>query len=369
MSHAPESEKAFGELLDLLKRIPEEYIVPERRAVDSTSAADGFRYALHTLQAALFTHAEADPDRPAFKRIVSPTRKMNGDNADAIYFESEISPGHAYLVKGNLAGAVYTSFTIEAGAGGGAYAERTSGIINDTHFDVGTDGSYEIRLGGEEQERNWIPLDPEACRISSRHYFEHVTPAASNPDLLVPLSIEAVDSVGPPPSWDDAKVAESIRRATTFVAGRTVDQPPRGETSPSWVSEVPNEFPTPESPGDMAYAAIDAAYSMAPYMIGPDEALVMTSRWPKCRFGNVNLWNFFTQSYDFSNRSIARNRANTVPEPDGSFHIIVAHEDPGVGNWLDSEGRGAGMVFWRYFLPEGEMHPIDSAVVKVSELR
>ena len=40
---------------------------------------------------ALFAHAEFDPDRPSFKRIVSPTRKFTGDNADAIYFETEIS--------------------------------------------------------------------------------------------------------------------------------------------------------------------------------------------------------------------------------------------------------------------------------------
>ena len=39
--------------------------------------------------------------------------------------------------------------------------------------------------------------------------------------------------------------------------------------------------------GQPAYAAFDAAYTMAPYALAPDEALVITGRWPTCRFGNV----------------------------------------------------------------------------------
>ena len=51
-------------------------------------------------------------------------------------------------MRGNLAGAVYTSFTMESGAAGGAYATQTSGVLNDTQMDVDADGNYEIRLGG-----------------------------------------------------------------------------------------------------------------------------------------------------------------------------------------------------------------------------
>ena len=370
MSQAPKTDEAWNELVATLGRVGSEFIVPERRALDEKTSADAYRYVSHVLQSALSAHAEFDPARPSFKRIVSPTRKFTGDNADAIYFETEISPDYAYTVKGNLSGAAYTSFTVEAGASGGAYPDRTCGVLNDTDIDVEDDGSYVITLGGSANDRNHLELPEDAGRITTRHYFEHAVPAAANQELLVPLSIEAIDPPSdPPPTWDDERVAASLQRVTTHLAQKTVDAPLPNAIRPTWVSAEPNVFPTPEQPGDMALSAFDAAYSMAPYVIGPDEALVMTSRWPDCRFGNVCLWNLSGQTYDYVNRTVARNRANTTLEDDGSFRMVIAHEDPGVGNWLDSEGRQMGMVFWRFFLPEGDHAPIDAEVVKLADLK
>jgi len=178
--------------------------------------------------------------------------------------------------------------------------------------------------------------------LTTRHYFETPEPAACDPDLVIPLSIELVEPVGPPPTWDDDRVAAAIQRVVNYVRGKTVEAPKPGELRPEWVSTVPNVFNKPEVPGDLAFSAFDAAYAMAPYVLGPDEALVIRSSWPKCRFANVVLWNRFLQTYDYVNRPVWRNRANTTLEPDGTWRMVIAHEDPGNGNWLDTEaGRSA----------------------------
>jgi len=31
--------------------------------------------------------------------------------------------------------------------------------------------------------------------------------------------------------------------------------------------------------------------------------------------------------------------------------MILAHRDPGLPNWIDTEGRPFGLVFWRFMLP------------------
>ena len=59
------------------------------------------------------------------------------------------------------------------------------------------------------------------------------------------------------------------------------------------------------------------------------------------------------------------NRKQTKLEPDGSFRMVIAHRDPGVSNWLDTEGRPFGMVFWRFFLPEGPIETPRAEVVPV----
>ena len=137
---------------------------------------------------------------------------------------------------------------------------------------------------------------------------------------------------------------------------------------PPFVSLTPNEFPTPQPPGDFGLAAFDAHYSMAPFFLGPDDALVITGRWPECRFANVCLWNRFQQTLDFRSRSVSLNRAQTVVESDGSFRIIIAHSDPGLPNWLDTEGNHFGLVFWRFFLVTGDAETPQATVTKLSEL-
>lgn len=364
-----ESRTAFRELLDALRDADERWLSDEWGMSDAGSIADGHRALLHILEGALATQFESDPLRPDFRRIVSPTRKMTGDNPDAVYFEAPIDPTHTYVIRGNVAGAVYTSITIEAGASDGRYSTRTAGVINDTGFDVDAEGNYEIRLGGEPSERNFLALEPDAARLTTRHYFETPEPAAADPYLQIPLTIEVDVPPGPPPTWDDQQVAAGIRRVVNYVRGKTVEAPRPGQLQPSWVSTTPNVFTKPEVPGDLAFAAFDAAYAMAPYVLGPDEALVITSRWPSCRFANVTLWNRFLQTFDYVNRPVVRNRSNTTLEADGSWRMIVAHEDPGLPNWLDTEGRPFGILYWRWFLPEDEVPTPETDVVKLADLK
>ena len=359
-----ETRKAFHELLDLLREVDERWLGPEWMIQSSEDVADGMRAAIHMLQGALVSHFEDDPDHPLFRRIVSPTRKFTGDNADAIYYDAAVRGERRYRVRGRMDGAVYVSVTIEAGTAAAALGGRTAGVINDTRFDVRPDGSFEIFLGGPPQARNWIALPADATRITTRHYFEEERCAAADPTRHLGLEIEALDPGPPPPRPSDDSVAAGLRRVATFVRTRTLEQAPPGKRPPTvFVSTTPNQFPKPVKPGDMGLAAADAAYSMAPYLLGPDQALVVRARWPRCRCANVDLWTRHMQTYDYANRRVSMNRKQTRVDPDGSFRVVIAHRDPGVPNWLDTEGRPFGMVFWRFMLPEGEIETPAAEVV------
>ena len=85
-------------------------------------------------------------------------------------------------------------------------------------------------------------------------------------------------------------------------------------------------------------------------------------------FANVALWNRFLQTYDYVNRRVGLNRSNTELEPDGSWRMVLAHHNPGVPNWLDTEGRPTGQVYWRYFLPEGDIPTPQAKVVPFAEI-
>jgi hypothetical protein len=364
-----ESRSALRELIGALQEIDRRFLSSEWNLVSAADIAEATRAVMHILQGALALQFERSPERPAFRRIVTPTRKFTGDNADAIYYDAPVSSRYAYRVRGNLAGAVYVSITIEAGVDGGL-GGRTAGVINDAQFDVAADGSFEIALGGERRARNWLPLPDDAFALTTRHYFEERHCVAADLTKVIPLAIEVVGGSPPPPAPNDASIALGIRRAHRFLHDRTLGMPPiASREQPAFVSKVPNQFPKPARPGALGLAAFDAAYSMAPYVLGPDQALVIRARWPKCRCANVDLWTRHQMTYDYVNRPVTLNRAQTVLDPDGSFRVVIAHRNPGVPNWLDTEGRPLGLVFWRFMLPEGEIETPEADVVKWSEVK
>jgi hypothetical protein len=369
---ASESRIAFDALLDTLQEVATRFAGEEWMVTAPDDIAEALRSILHLLSTGMETQFEDDAAHPVFHEIVTPWRKMLGDNPDARYHDARIHPTGTYRVRGITGGAVYVSFTVEAGGVDGGMPERTAGVLNDGEFEVAADGSFELTIGGAPQPRAWLALPDDATRITVRHYWEQQDIPAAPPTPSLALAIELIDGDVParPTLPTDEAVAASIRRMATFVRSRTLESIPAPGTGspPPFVSRVPNEFAPPVPPGDHALAAADAAYSMAPYVLGPDEALVMRVRWPDCRYGGVALWNRQLQTFDYLRGRVGLNRTQAVPNDDGTATIVIAHRDPGVPNWLTTEGRGFGLVFWRFLLAAGPIEPIASEVVPVGSL-
>jgi hypothetical protein len=370
---APKSREAFRALLDRLREVADTFFVPQRGVIEEGTAAEGFRLLLHLLSAGTEHHLEGDPARPMFTRIVSPQRKVLGDNPDAVYFWTRIDGRRAYRVRGNVDGAVYTSFTVHGVDPAGGSMERVIADVSDRDLAIAADGSYELLLAPERQAGNWIRTEPDATAIVTRHYFERETPAAADPDLRIRLRIDPAEPAPPPPPWSDERMAERLGALARYVHGNTLGMPAPGEAPPlSFVSRVPNVLPKPasfRSSGADTLGAVDIHYAMAPWLLQPDQALVMEGRLPPCRFANVVLWNMHMQTLEYRFRRTSLNRAQLRGEPDGSFRVVVAHRDPGVPNWLDTEGHRLGTVFWRILLPDAEPGEIRSTVVPLAELR
>lgn len=366
-----ESGKALAELMKLVTEIDTRYLGPEWNIERAGDVADGHRFLMHALFQGLDMWLEADPARPRWSRIVAPNRKTLGDNPDAVYFSAPVSAKYAYRIRGNLADATYTSFTLEGGNSDGHYPKRVAATLNDTELGAGEDGSYELVLSAKEQPGRWLKLDEDVGTVTTRHYYESLRSVALDPGLHIPLEIEPLGDPGPPPTWDDASIAAGIRRVANFVRGLTIGQPPRKATDqPPFVSLQPNVFrqPVKWEEAEGGFGAVDNAYAMAPYVVMPDQALVIRGRFPRCRFASVVLWNRYLQTYDYAHRRISLNRKQTTLEPDGSFKIVIAHRDPGVPNWIDAEGRPSGVVFWRFQLPEEEVAPLVSKVVPLNRV-
>jgi hypothetical protein len=369
------SHRAFLDLLDGLRETAEGYLTPANEIETEIDLVEGLRSILHLLSAGIDFYLEGDPERPQFVRIVSPTRKFLGDNPDAIYHFARIRGDRGYRITGRIDDACYVSFTIHGrGADGrlGGAAEPVLADVNDRGLALGPGGSFEIVLAPERPPgaRNWLPLPPSAASLITRHYYERKDAPAADPERRVALRIEPLTPPAKRPPLRDAELPARLRDVAAFVRGATVGRV-KPAVSPPFVSTIPNELGEPMvfrmSESD-SWGAVDIAYSMGPFRLAPGEALVIEGRYPACAFANVVLWSKHLAAFEYRDRRVSLNRAQTELEPDGSFRIVVSERDPGVPNWLETEGHAEGIVFWRFLLPEEKPEKPRCRVVPVDTL-
>jgi hypothetical protein len=365
--------RAFALLAATLGEIEAGYIGPDRGMHSPEERAAGRNLLANALQHAFQCWYDVDPKRPIFHRWLSSTKKLLGDNPDAVYYGTVVDPAGHYRIRGNVHGACYTSFSVETGAQEGHLSKGVVSTLNDTEFDIAADGSYEIIASALPQPSNWLRLEPGAGAITTRHYWEWERSVAADPTFHVPLSIEPVEDPGPGAPMDDAAIAAGIERVIHFIRGATIDFPELPpEVMPSWVSNEINQFDNSaydESNTEIGYAAADNAYLQTRYELDPDQALVMRGRFPRCRFANVVIWNHRLQTPPYRHRRVSLNRNQIRYQQDGSFEVVVAHRDPGVPNWIDAAGLRTGMIFWRFLLPEEPVFPIEAELALVDSLR
>jgi len=379
VNRAPKTTEAFDDLIAALTEIRDGYVLNEERFTDDLDVVEGYRYVTEVLSGMSEFFVEGDADHPRMASIVSPARKLQGDNPDAIYHFAQIRGDRSYRVFGVRGEESYISFTIHSEAVDGGFNGRVLADINDSQFSFAPDGSYEIVFSGEPPSGdqatdggNWVQLDPDARMLIVRSYFLREQSAQNDPLVAVRIGIETLGDVPPPPPLDDATLAARLAAGVAFLRQTTLGQGLPTAPSPApFMGQEPNTVGEPWSfrnAGVDAAGAVDIFYSMGRWDLGPDDALVMRGSIPPSRFTNVMLWNRHMQTLEYVHRRSSLNSAQISYEPDGSYTIVVAHRDPGVANWLDTGGHRFGTIFWRYLLPETDPTIATCEVVPVDSL-
>ena len=147
---------------------------------------------------------------------MTPEKKLLGDNPDAVYYHAVVDEHHSYRIRGNIAGATYTSFTVELGTLDGGNSVGVGASLNDTQFDVDKDGNYEIIASATKQPGNWLELPKGSGSLSTRHYYEREVGIASDRLHHIPLMIEPLTELPPPPRATDADLAAGRLGAVEF---------------------------------------------------------------------------------------------------------------------------------------------------------
>jgi hypothetical protein len=228
--------------------------------------------------------------------------------------------------------------------------------VTASELGIGEGEDFEILLGGPDG----ITIPGGACMVTFREYYWQWR--AEEPATV---TIECLD--GP--------AATRPRRSPDSVAA-ALDEAMAGiEQSVSYWNTYLRDVrsATPDNtfaPTFSLAKGLDAAkYAFCVFDLAPDEALVVESNLLGAKYWSLQLADMtWFESLDVVNRVMSVNQSQAEPSENGRLRVVVAHDDPGVPNWLDTEGRRTGLLTYRWFWSDEDPAP-ETAVVKLADIR
>lgn len=129
-------------------------------------------------------------------------------------------------------------------------------------------------------------------------------------------------------------------------------------------SQHPNRFPALDA--SEADAKRGRAATNMYWELGADEALIIEFDAHEGLWMITNMGAFFT-SMDFLYRPVSYTPSRATVDDDGKVRLILAHHDPGLHNWIDTQGFERGNITYRHMLA-GQPAELTTRLVKHAEL-
>ena len=356
------SGRAWEDFCDGLKAAGAQ-ILRDTAPASPLDRAEGWRYLTRLLRVGLEMHLEcADLDRPRFYRASDPVVKIGADNPDNVYSNCTVEGTRSYRIRGHRGRAAYLQIASKANRYDidGTMASTGELMGGDLVFEP--DGSFEIIASQRRHNGNWLPMTADSSMLIIRETF--LDPA--DKEHHAGLTIEAIGDLPPLPPLSAEFLTQGLDKVAAFVNGTA-------RTFAEWAERFEREAPNKLAPFDQRFfqqggCAPDIYYIWGYWKLAPGEALRIDTRVPDCKYWNFQLCNWWMESLEYRYLPVWTNNGLATLNADGTLTIVIAAEDTGVGNWIDTTGHDNGIMLLRWV--GASEHPIPACrVVKLSELR
>ncbi len=306
--------------------------------------AEGFRYLSRFLAAGLVNCvSHNDPDYPVFGRMIDYTMPWGLDNPDCLYLYAPLRGGAEYRVFGNRGSANHVDFQVNFGhfANGELASWGTVASLDGQDLAQEKDGSFELHVGGSKRSGNWLASRDDVEFLLVRQYFD-----VWESERPADLCIERVGAEYPVPPPRTDQIAARMEKLASWIerGGALWERMSQGFQSMEANSLVVH---MPEDAGERA-GMRGQAYGMGHFRCRPEEAVILDFDVPECHHWGVALANHYWEAVEYASRQSSLNRSQAQISPDGHFCAVIAHEDPGVANWLDPGHNVDGTLTARF---------------------
>lgn len=261
-----------------------------------------------------------------------PGSRFGWDNPDVIYGKIAIDPAASYIITGWLP---RRDMQVHFSVADVHDAITKNVAMSDLRPD--TTGRFRITVNSKpgEPSDNHIQVGPGTAGITLRE-----TLADWRTDRPVYMRIEKVG--GGQLAVSDRPLPELAASIVIKMAGDMA------RWRPLLYSKLPaNTIGAPTYPTDKQ-GLPNQAVALGNFKLAEDEALIINVRLGGARYFTIPVYNVWGVTGDYRVHTSSFNDRQTAPNPDGSFTYALSVRDPGVHNWLSTNGWHEGDLTLRW---------------------
>lgn len=253
--------------------------------------------------------------------VAVPGSRWGIDNPDSVYRVIPISGNERYLIHGKVQERRLTEnyFTLWDPQ------MNTIDVLSGHDLVLRDDRTFTVTVDTEPANGRWnhVQSSPDAREFYIRDVlldWEHDDPNE--------LTIERLGDAPATPALtideQAERTVEYMRRFADFSAmlHRNVMKNPANEFGLAWSA-------------DTGGALRNQVYQLGHFSLSDDEAFVIDLSDGGAAYFVVPISNVWGTTLDLVDRTSTLNKAQSAPNPDGTYTFVLSRTDPGVHNWLD----------------------------------
>jgi Protein of unknown function (DUF1214) len=336
----------WSEYVDLLKAAAELEQLVWGPADEELRSALYQQFAMNLAQG-YFLYFQADPRYPDWAPFENSVF-LAQPNPDAVYWYSAVEGNGTYRVCGERGTARVLGF---------ATGKHMIGMADPpgpgfNNYDLGdlkteADGRFEVIFSEQrpaDYSGNWLYLHPESRFLLLRQFCYDW-----GRERDVRIAIERLDIPELRPRRSAAEVDRQLRalfggyvkRLSQLAIGYVQKSRDAGLTHRMRLTN----FGDLGNGGDWPQAYFECIYDLQ-----PGEALLLETELPEQHvYWNVQVIDALWNQIELVHRQTSLNGHQARIDADGQFRAVLAAEDPGIHNWLDTGGHRRGMLIGRWY--------------------
>ncbi|OBJ24861.1 hypothetical protein A5646_09125 [Mycobacterium sp. 1245499.0] len=308
---------------------------------------EGLQYLAGCISGCIHLAVDYDRDHPFLQSGTGPFTKMGLDNPDTLYFGTRVHANHDYVVTGRRGTTTDLSFQLLGGEYTDDFVPVSQAAFDDRELEIAPDGSFE-----------WRVRPTSAGQLVIREVYGDWSAQRGT------LAISRLDTAGtaPPPLTRDL-----IEKRYATAGKQLVQRVKTWLQFPQWFYldlPVNTMVPPRLTPGGLA----TQYSSVGHFDLRPDQAMVITIPVSDAPYLGFQLGSLWYISLDYINHQTSLNNTQAQADPDGKVRIVVAEQNPGVTNWVETVGHRRGFLQFRWQRVSRELTDADGPTVEVVDI-